>query len=105
MGISSLDGQDAANNETAQFMEFKDKQWYKIRVRVIPERIVTWIDDKEINSVDLRERELSVRNEVELSKPVGLTTWKTTASVKDVRYRLLSDEEKKAMFPKERSST
>lgn len=101
VGISNLNGQDAANNDTATFMEFKTKQWYKIRVRVIPERITTWIDDKQICDVDIRKLEIDVRPEVELSKPVGISSWKTTAMAKDIKYRKLSDEEKKAALPKD----
>src|SRR5262249_47648237 len=44
VGISSIDGQDAANNETTQVITFKTKQWYKIRVRVTAELIRAWID-------------------------------------------------------------
>ncbi len=101
VGLSNINGQDAANNDTATFMDFKTKQWYKIRVRVIPERITTWIDDKQICDVDIRKLEIDVRNEVELSKPLGITAWKTTASVKDIKYRKLSAEEQKAALPKE----
>lgn len=101
VGISNIDGQDAANNDTGTFMEFKTKQWYKIRVRVIPERITTWIDDKQICDVDIRKLEIDVRPEVELSKPLGITAWKTTASIKDIKYRKLSDAEKKAALPKD----
>lgn len=101
VGLSNINGQDAANNDTATFMEFKTKQWYKIRVRVIPERITTWIDDKEVNDVDIRKLEIDVRPEVELSKPLGITAWKTTASIKDIKYRKLSDAEKKAALPKD----
>lgn len=101
VGLSNINGQDAANNDTTKFLDFKTKQWYKIRVRVIPERITTWIDDKEINDVDIRKLEIDVRNEVELSKPLGITSWKTTALIKDIKYRKLSDEEKKAALPKE----
>jgi len=101
VGLSNLNGQDAANNDTATFMDFKAKQWYKIRVRVIPERITTWIDDKEICDVDIRKIEIDTRPEVDLSKPVGITSWKTTAMIKDIKYRKLNDEEKKAALPKE----
>lgn len=101
VGLSNINGQDAANNDTGTFMEFKTKQWYKIRVRVIPERITTWIDDKQVCDVDIRKLEIDVRPEVELSKPLGITAWKTTASIKDVKYRKLSDAEKKAALPKD----
>ena len=38
-GLSSLDGFDASENETTGSMVFKDGQWYKIRLRVTPEKI------------------------------------------------------------------
>ncbi|MGC4005349.1 MAG: DUF1080 domain-containing protein [Pirellulales bacterium] len=101
VGLSCLDGQDAANNDTSKFMDFKEKTWYKIRVRVIPERITTWIDDKETSDAKLKDREVSIRSEVELSKPLGITSWKTTADLRNIRYRTLTDAEKKAALPKE----
>lgn len=101
VGISSLDGFSAVENDTASQQEFKNKQWYKIRLRVIPERITAWIDDKEVVDRDIRGAKLSIRNEVALSKPLGLTSWKTTAAYKTIQYRLLSDKEKAEAKPKE----
>ena len=34
VGLSSIGGFDASENETTQFVEFKNGQWYKIRLRV-----------------------------------------------------------------------
>ena len=45
-GISNLDDNDAANNETTKLHEFKNKQWYHIRLRVEPEKMQAWIDDE-----------------------------------------------------------
>ncbi|HXG47947.1 MAG TPA: family 16 glycoside hydrolase, partial [Methylomirabilota bacterium] len=39
VGLSSLDGQDAANNDTTKYLSFETKRWYAIRVRVEPHRI------------------------------------------------------------------
>jgi hypothetical protein len=101
VGISTLDGFSAVENDTASQQEFKNKQWYKIRLRVLPERITAWIDDKEVVDKDIRNTKLSIRNEVVLSKPLGLTSWKTTAAYKTIQYRLLSDKEKAELKPKE----
>ena len=89
VGLSSIDGYDAANNETARGMEFKDKQWYAIRVRVTKESIQCWIDDKRVVDLDLKGRKISIRPEVELSKPFGITSWRTSAALKNIKVRKL----------------
>ena len=45
VGLSSIDGMDAAENETATFKQFKTHQWYHFRVRVTPGKIQCWVDD------------------------------------------------------------
>ena len=46
VGLSSIDSEDASTNETRTNKEFKDDQWYKIRVRVSQKRIEAWIDSE-----------------------------------------------------------
>ncbi len=46
VGISSIDGRDASENDTTSFRNFDNEQWYKVRVRVDPNEIRCWIDDK-----------------------------------------------------------
>src|SRR3972149_5201187 len=48
VGLSNVDGADASENDTTQTMTFKDKQWYKVRIRVTDAAIEAWIDDKEM---------------------------------------------------------
>lgn len=96
VGLSSLDGQDAAHNETTQSMGFKQGAWYRIRLRVTGGRIQAWIDDKPVVNVSTKDRKLSIRLEVERSKPLGIATWCTTAALRDIKYRKLSAGEIKA---------
>jgi hypothetical protein len=97
VGLSSIDGFDASENETTKYMDFKTGQWYKIRVRVTPDRIQTWIDDEEVVDADIEGRKVSTRGEVELSKPLGVATWNTKGGVKNIRLRKLDQTgEKKA---------
>ncbi|HID22877.1 MAG TPA: DUF1080 domain-containing protein [Planctomycetaceae bacterium] len=96
-GLSSLDGMDASENETTTFEEFQNGRWYHIRLRVTEKRIQAWIDEKQIVDVDIIDRKLSVRIEVELSRPFGIATWQTTAALKNIRVRRLTDEEIAAM--------
>jgi hypothetical protein len=87
VGISSLDGMDASENETQKFMNFKKDQWYTIRVRVTKEAIMAWIDKEQIVNVALEGRKISTRPEVDLSKPLGIATYQTRAAIRKVRYR------------------
>ncbi len=89
VGLSSIDGYDAANNETASGREFKEKQWYTIRVRVTKERIECWIDKDRVVDLPLKDRKISIRPEVDLSKPFGIASWRTTAALKNIEFRKL----------------
>jgi hypothetical protein len=42
VGISSIDGNDASENETASFRNFKNGQWYKFKVRVDAKKSRFW---------------------------------------------------------------
>ena len=90
VGLSSIDGQDAAHNATTSFKEFKTGRWYAIRVRVDGDRILCFIDDEQVVDQPLEDRKLSIRDEVIPSKPLGIATYATTALVKNIRWRPLS---------------
>jgi hypothetical protein len=94
-GISNLDDNDAANNETTKIREFKNGQWYHIRLRVEPEKLQAWIDNQQIVDVNTKDRKINVRFEVEPSQPLGLASYQSTAALKNIRYRKLDDAAKK----------
>lgn len=89
VGLSSLDGQDAANNDTTKYMNFDNGRWFAIRVRVTEERIQCWIDDDRVVDVETKDRRISIRPEVEASRPLGVATWSTAAALKNIRLRKL----------------
>ena len=89
VGLSSIDGRDAAHNDTTSFREFKTGRWYAVRVRVTPERIVCFIDDEQVVDQPLEGRRISVRDEVIPSQPLGIATYATTALVRNIRWREL----------------
>jgi 3-keto-disaccharide hydrolase len=89
VGLSSLDGMDASENETTKYREFQSGRWYKIRVRVTPERISAWIDDKQMADVETKDHKISIRIEVELSRPLGISCYQTTAALRDIKIRSL----------------
>jgi hypothetical protein len=94
-GLSSIDGQDAAENEVISYREFEMNRWYRIRLRVTDQKIEAWIDDEQIIDFKTEGRRISIRSEVELSKPFGITSWQTTAALRDIRIRSLPKDKRK----------
>lgn len=88
-GISSINGRDASENETTQPFVYKDKTWYKFRIQVTDDKLVVWIDDKKKVDVDRADKIFSLRNEVDLSKPLGIATWSTKGAVRSIKLREL----------------
>jgi hypothetical protein len=94
VGLSSIDGQDAAENDTTKYMSFTKDQWYTITVRVTKEHIGCWIDKEQMVDQPLKDRKISIRSEVELSKPLGIASWKTTAAIRNIQWRTLAENER-----------
>ena len=89
VGLSSLNGQDASENETSQSIPFESKRWYGVRIRVTPAKIEAWLDDRQIISTDLKGNKVDTRIEVDASKPLGIASWRTKAALKDIRLKKL----------------
>lgn len=92
VGISSLDGLDASENETATMMPFEDKRWYAIRLRVTEEKIEGWIDDEKVVNVTLLDKKVGMRpGEIELCAPLGIASWTTTSGIRNIRIRAVKE--------------
>ena len=89
VGLSSINGQDASENDTSQSIEFQNGRWYNARIRVTPAKIEVWIDDRQIITQDLKGNKIDIRLEMELSKPLGVASWKTKSALRDIRLRRL----------------
>lgn len=96
VGLSCIDGESAAYNSTASFQRFDTNKWYRIRVRVTKESIKAWIDDKQVVDQELEGHKITIRPEVEASKPFGVATWNTKGGVKDIVLSRLTVEKKSA---------
>jgi hypothetical protein len=91
-GISSLDNYDASENETYQIIRFEDGRWYHVRVLVTPGKIEAWLDKEKIIDVETTGRIIDTRMEVDLSRPLGIATWRTTGAIRDIRLRRLTSK-------------
>ncbi len=90
VGISSIDGSDASENETTKFMKFERHKWYRIRVRVTAGKIEAWIDEDKMVDVEIAGRKISLRfGEIENSLPFGIAAYQTRTAVRDIRLRRL----------------
>jgi len=89
VGLSSIDSQDAANNETTRYMNFQTGRWYHIRLRVSETKIEAWIDADKVVDLTTTDRTISIRLEVEESKPLGIATWATAAALRNLQLRRL----------------
>jgi hypothetical protein len=93
VGISSLDYIDASENGTARHRDFKNGNWYSIRLRITREKIEAWIDEEKLVDVETRDRKIGIRWEMEFSRPFGFATWRTTGAIRNVKFRVLDGPE------------
>lgn len=91
VGISSLDDNDAAHNETTLHRRFEAGRWYRIRLQVRSDRLSVWLDDDPVIEADIRTQKVSLRpGDIEVSKPFGFASYGTTAELRKIRMRSLS---------------
>ena len=92
VGLSSIDGMDASENATTKTIDFKDKQWYRVRIRVTDAAVEAWIDDQQVVNQPRKDHKFSIRNECDLCRPLGICTWGTTGAVRNIRVRPIKTE-------------
>ena len=85
VGLSNINNESAINNETKTTKKFENNIWYTIKLRVTPEKIEAWIDNDKMVNYAYKDGELSIRNDVNLSKPLGICSWNTAAELRDIR--------------------
>ncbi|MFO7936451.1 MAG: DUF1080 domain-containing protein [Kiritimatiellia bacterium] len=89
-GISSYDGNDAANNQWAEGLLLKDNAWYRLKVRVTPGVIqVSLNKDLYTARVEYDDcKRLSLRfGDIEETLPLGLATFETKAHWRNFTFK------------------
>ncbi len=91
IGISSIDGWDASDNETRSYFDFEAARWYAFRLQVTGDRIAAWIDGQRLVSAEIRGRVISLRHgDIKLSAPLGFASYNTTGAIRKIEYRPLT---------------
>ena len=87
VGLSSIDGEPAVENETCNIKDFEQGRWYRIRLRVSRPRIEVWIDKEKFVDLPTADRKLTIYWEMEPALPFGIATWRTTGALRSIRVR------------------
>jgi hypothetical protein len=93
VGISSVDGFDASENETTSFRNFENDKWYKVRARVDANEILCWIDDKIVVEQPRKGHEFDIRFEMDLCVPLGVAAFQCDSELRNIRLRKLTKQE------------
>ncbi len=92
VGISSIDGLDASENETTTYGNFEQDRWYAIRVLVEEGRLQAFLDGERIVEVATEGRRLGLRpGVIESCAPLGVAAWQTASEIREIRWRSLAD--------------
>ena len=90
VGMSSIDGWDASDNETRAYFTFENHHWYAMRLRVTPDRITVWIDEKQVVDAQIAGRNVGLRpGDIKLNTPLGFASYNTTGELRKIEYRTL----------------
>jgi len=89
IGLSCIDEEPAAENETCDYRDFEQKQWYHIRLRVTQAKIEAWIDKDQIIDLPTKDRKFTIWFEPETALPLAVATWETTGALRNIRVRRL----------------
>lgn len=90
-GLSNINYYDASDNETTRLVPFENGRWYHVRLRVTPGRIEAWLDDEELVNIEIGDRKIDIRAEMDLSQPLGIATWQTAGAIRNIYLKKLAD--------------
>ena len=91
VGLSCIDQQDAAHNSTRKLKKFERDRWYQIKIRVEPDNIQAWIDGEQMVDENIEGKEISLRNEVLPSRPLGVSNFETASEFRNIQLTILSE--------------
>lgn len=88
-GLSCIDSYAAVDNETLTIQQYDEKEWYTFRVRVTEAKIEAWLDGKQVVDQAREGHTIGIRDEVDMCRPLGISSWCTEGGVRSVHIRNL----------------
>jgi hypothetical protein len=88
-GLSNVNGLSADENETSGSMDFVNGQWYRVRLRVTPQKIQAWVDKEKVADLETEGKHFAIWWEQEPMRPLGIATWNTQAAVRNIHLKPL----------------
>lgn len=88
-GLSNIDHKDASLNETTLRMSLENDRWYKVDLRVTPDKIQARLDGEWIVDVDTPGKSIDIRSECIPSLPLGFATYKTKGAIRNIHLTRL----------------
>jgi hypothetical protein len=92
VGLSNIDNAAADENETTNFINFKQNQWYKIRLRVTDKEINVWVGKEHLIELERKDHKFSIWWEQEPVRPLGFASWNTAAAYRNVELHWLKQD-------------
>lgn len=95
IGLSNVDSMSAIENETSEFYEFENGKWYDIHLTVTAKKIRATLKETEAEEgkaqvlfeIDTPDHKYDIWWEQQPARPLGLTTWNTTAAIRRFELR------------------
>jgi len=91
VGLSCVDGQDAARNATRLVRGFERGRPYRVRVRVDDGAVEAFLDGERIVALERAGHSLSLRPEVLPCRPLGIACFATRARWSELTWRPLPE--------------
>ncbi len=83
VGISSIDGYDAASNPTGSSQQFENGKWYRVHIEVRAEEIQVQLNGRRIVQANIAGRTLGLRGgEISNCLPFGFATYGTEGRIR-----------------------
>lgn len=92
-GLSMLNGQSAAENQTNKFVKYENGRWYRFKVQVTSKSIRCLVDGKSVVAIDHHGEQMATRLETRVNQPLGFATYRTRGAIRDIKVRKLEPNE------------
>ena len=89
VGLTAVNGFPAVENETTRVIDFEKGRWYSVRVSLADGFIKIYLDRDLIIDLDRKDKKFEVWPQMEVARPLSLTTYGTVGEYRKIRYMRL----------------